>query len=370
MLLKSEWIFKLMKLFFIFFSMMFFETPSFFFFSKEQDIVRRGLAYAARVKDIAHLRGVRKNQLVGYGLVVGLKGTGDGQLEYTNKSLQRMLGSLGVKVGSEEISTNSVAAVLVTAFLPPFARSGNKIDATVHVLGKASSLRGGTLVQTPLRAADEQVYAVAQGPLLMESLKQEGHETVAKLFQGAIIEKELEEDFSNSKKYILHLHHPDFTTAARVAKRINMDLAGSYAKALDASTISVSPPESFKERGVELMSIIESLDVSPDSKARVVVNEKTGAVVIGKNVRISSVAISYGNLSLSVGQRSGVGRGEKKKRKRNKERGDPFFLLEDSVSVEEVVKGFNRLGVSSRDLIAILQNIQAAGALHGELEVL
>ena len=355
------------SLFFLFSFVFLFSS---FFLSLEKKGFLEKRVYAARLKDIAHIRGVRNNQLVGYGLVVGLDGTGDGGLEYTNKSLQRMLGSLGIKVGEEALPSESVAAVLVTASLPPFARSGNKIDATVHVFGKASSLKGGTLIQTPLRAADEQVYAVAQGRLLVGHSKK-GSKMVAKLSQGAIIEKEMGEDFVNRKRYYLHLHHPDFTTAARVVKRINMDLGGIYAKALDAATIDISPPKSFEGRGVELLSIIESMDVSPDVKARVVVNEKTGTVVIGKNVQISSVAISYDNLSLSVGKSQGRKRRRKGKHQReDKKEKNSIILVEESVSVEEVVKGLNRLGVSSRDLIAIFQNIQAAGALQGELEVL
>ena len=325
-------------------------------------------AKAARLKDIANIQGARSNQLIGYGLVVGLAGTGDGTSEYTNKSLQRMLNRLGVKVKGDEISSKSVAAVLVTAKLPPFSRSGNRIDVTVNVLGQASSLKGGTLIQTPLRAADEQIYAVAQGSISLGSPHSESeYKTVGRIPNGAIIEREVKTEFLNKKMYRLTLYHPDFTTAARVAKKINIDLGGYYATAIDAATIDLSIPSIFKGRGVELLALVESLDVSPDTKARVVVNEKTGSVVIGKNVRISRVAISYGHLSLRVGSKS---KSQNKGRKNKKKNEKSLDLLEESVRVEDVVKGLNRLGVSSRDLITIFQNIKSAGALQGDLEIL
>lgn len=311
---------------------------------------------AARLKDIASIRGVRANQLVGYGIVVGLSGTGDSKSEYTNKSITRMLDKLGMKVNGEAASKN-VAAVLLTATLPPFARAGNKIDVTINSIGDASSLRGGTLVQTPLRAADQQIYAVAQGSAIVGHSQSGVHETVARIPNGAIIERDIGGEFSSKKLFRLTLNNPDFTTAARVAKVINIDLAGKYATAKDASTIDLVSPPAFEGKGVELLALIESIDVDTDTKAKVVVNEKTGTVVIGQGVRVSPIAITHGDLSLKVGS------GEKKQDKR-------IMDLKSEVSVGELVKAMNELGVSPKDLITILQNIKAAGALQGDIEVL
>lgn len=311
---------------------------------------------AARLKDIASIRGVRANQLVGYGIVVGLSGTGDSKSEYTNKSITRMLDKLGMKVSGEAASKN-VAAVLLTATLPPFARAGNKIDITINSIGDASSLRGGTLVQTPLRAADQQIYAVAQGSVIVGHSTTGVHETAARIPNGAIIERDIGGEFSSKKLFRLTLSNPDFTTAARVAKVINIDLAGKYATAKDASTIDLVSPPAFEGKGVELLALIESIDVDTDTKAKVVVNEKTGTVVIGQGVRVSPVAITHGDLSLKVGS------GQKKQDQR-------IMDLKNEVSVGELVKAMNELGVSPKDLITILQNIKAAGALQGDIEIL
>ncbi|NJL26085.1 MAG: flagellar basal body P-ring protein FlgI [Calothrix sp. SM1_5_4] len=315
-------------------------------------------AEAARLKDIANIRGVRSNQLVGYGVVVGLNGTGDSKSEFTNKSIERMLDRLGVKVQGKEVSSKSVAAVIVTADLPPFARAGNKMDITVSTLGDSSSLKGGTLIQTPLRAADQQVYAVAQGALLVGSSGAGVHETVARLPNGAMIERDIGQEFASRKMFRLTLHNPDFTTAARVVKVINRELAGKYATAADAGTVDVVSPPPYEGKGVELLAMIESLDINPDQAARVVVNEKTGTVVIGAGVKISRVAISHGDLTVKVGGEGG------------KKDGERVMLMEDSVNVGDIVKAMNRLGVSPKDLITILQSIKAAGALHGDLEIL
>lgn len=319
-----------------------------------------GTAQAARLKDIANIRGVRSNQLVGYGVVVGLNGTGDSKSEFTNKSIERMLDRLGVKVAGKDVSSKSVAAVIITADLPPFARSGNKLDITVSTLGDASSLKGGVLVQTPLRAADQQVYAVAQGSLLVGYSGSGVQETVARLPNGAMIERDIGQEFASRKMFRLTLHNPDFTTAARVIKVINKELAGKYATALDAGTVDVVSPAPFEGKGVELLSMIESLDINPDQAARVVVNERTGTVVIGQGVKVSRVAISHGDLTVKVG---GDNQGAKKD-------GDHVMVMDESVNVGDLVKSMNKLGVTPKDLITILQSIKAAGALHGDLEIL
>jgi flagellar P-ring protein precursor FlgI len=315
-------------------------------------------ARAARLKDMANVRGVRSNQLVGYGLVVGLNGTGDSKSEFTSASMARMLDRLGMKVTSKDVASKNVAAVIITADLPPFARSGNKMDITVSAIGDASSLKGGTLIQSPLRAADQQTYAVAQGSVLVGAGQGASHETVGRVPSGAMIERDIGGDFSGRNLFRLTLNNPDFTTAARVAKKINTELGGKYAAALDAATVDVTAPPSYEGKGVELLAIIETLDVNPDTRARVVVNEKTGTVVIGEGVQISKVAISHGDLSLKVG-------GDGKKAD-----GDKVMLLNDGANVGDIVKAMNRLGISPKDLITILQNIKAAGALQADLEIL
>ncbi len=319
--------------------------------------------FAVRLKDMANIRGVRENQLVGYGIVVGLNGTGDGKAEFTHKSVKRMLDLMGLKVTGDEVASKNVAAVLITATLPPFARSGNKLDVTVHAIGDASSLKGGTLIQSPLRAANQQVYAVAQGALLIgDSGDGKAHNTVARVPSGAIVERDLDTDFASRKMFRMTLHNPDFTTAARAAKVVNLDLGGKYAVAKDSGTIDIVVPFQYEGNAVEFLANIEGLNVEPDQRAKVVVNEKTGTVVIGEKVRISKIAISHGNISLEVGG------GKKSKKKGEKKK--QVALLESSTSVGDLVEALNTLGISPKDLITILQNIKSAGALQAELEVL
>ena len=313
--------------------------------------------FAARLKDIANVRGVRTNQLVGYGLVVGLNGTGDSAAEFTSRSMKRMLDKVGMKIGDGEVTSKNVAAVIITASLPPFARAGNPIDLTINSIGDASSLRGGTLVQTPLRAADQQIYVVGQGPVLVGYSQAGVHETVARIPGGGIIERDMGSEFAGRKMFRLTLHNPDFTTAARVARRINIDLSGKFATAKDASTIDLVTPPSYEGKGVELLAMIESLQVNPDKHAKVVVNERTGTVGVGEGVRVTRVAISHGNLTVKVGGK-------------DKGPGDSVLVIDNAANVGDLVKAMNRLGVSPKDLITILQSIKAAGALHGEIEIL
>ncbi|MGE0763556.1 MAG: flagellar basal body P-ring protein FlgI [Bdellovibrionales bacterium] len=311
-----------------------------------------------RLKDISNVRGVRANQLVGYGVVVGLNGTGDSKAEFTSKSIERMLDRLGMKVDGKEIASKNVAAVILTATLPPFARAGNKLDVTVSTLGDASSLKGGTLVQTPLRASDQQTYAVAQGSLLVGFSQTGVHETVARLPNGAMIERDIGQEFASRKMFRLTLHNPDFTTAARVVKTINRELAGKYSTALDAGTVDIVAPTAYEGKGVELLALIEAVEINPDNTAKVVINEKTGTVIIGQGVKVSRVAISHGDLTVKVGNE-----GKKKD-------GDTLMVVDEAASVGDIVKAMNRLGVTPKDLITILQSIKAAGALHGDLEIL
>lgn len=314
-------------------------------------------AHAARLKDIASIRGVRENQLIGYGIVVGLKGTGDGKNEFMSKSVVRMFDKLGMKLDSPEFGSKNVAAVIITATMPAFGKAGNPIDITVSAIGDASSLAGGTLLQAPLRAANEQVFAVAQGSIVIGGDGKDSHTTSGRIPNGAIIERDMTADFSSRKMYRLTLINPDFTTAARSVLTINKELGGHYASAKDAGTIDIITPFAYENRGVELLATIESIEINPDMKARVVVNEKTGTIVIGDKVKISRVAISHGALSVKVGE----GKGAKEEK---------VAVLDSGVSVGELVQALNKLGVTPKDLITILQSIKTAGALHGELEVL
>lgn len=313
-------------------------------------------AEAARLKDIANIRGVRENQLIGYGIVVGLKGTGDGKAEFTSKSMARMLDKLGVKLDSPDVQSKNVAAVIVTATLPAFGKAGNQMDITVSALGEAQSLQGGTLLQTPLRAANDQIYAVAQGSIILGGEGKEVHTTAGRIPNGAIIEREITSDFATRKMFRMTLHNPDFTTAARSVLTINKELGGLYASAKDAGTIDVITPAAYENRGVELLATIEAIEINPDTIAKVVINEKTGTIVIGDKVKISKVAISHGNLAVKVDGK--------------KTSDEKVAVLDTGVSVGELVQSLNKLGVSPKDLITILQSIKAAGALHGELEIL
>jgi flagellar P-ring protein precursor FlgI len=318
---------------------------------------------AGRIKDLVSIRGVRDNQLVGYGIVVGLNGTGDSKSEFTSKSFTRMLDAVGMKLENKDISSKNVAAVLITANLPAFARSGNKIDITVNAIGDASSLEGGTVVQTPLRAANQQVFAVAQGSISIgggSGVKVAG--TVGRVPNGAIVERDLEVEFSSKKMFRMSLNNPDFTTAARAARAINEDLGGKYAVAKDGATIDVVVPYRFEGSPVEFLASIENLEISPDVKAKVVINEKTGTVVIGDKVRVSKVAITHGNLSLQVG--------DTKKTNSKDQKIDHVVMVESDTNIGDLVKAMNALGVSPKDLITILQNIKAAGALQGDIEFL
>lgn len=315
---------------------------------------------AARLKDIASIRGVRENQLIGYGLVVGLKGTGDSKSEFTSKSMVRMFDKLGVKLENQDISSKNVAAVIITASLPAFSKSGNPIDVTVNAVGDASSLQGGTLLQTPLRAANEQIFAVAQGSVLIGGDPKDAHTTVGRIPNGGMIERDVTSDFSTRKMFRMTLHNPDFTTAARTVLTINKELGGYYASAKDSGTIDIVTPFAYENKGVELLATIESIEINPDQIAKVVVNEKTGTVIIGERVKISKVAISHGSLSVKVGENK---KGEVQKDQK-------VNVIESGVSVGDLVQSLNKIGVSPKDLITILQSIKAAGALHGELEIL
>lgn len=316
-------------------------------------------ATAARLKDVASIRGVRENQLIGYGLVVGLKGTGDSNSEFTSKSFGRLIEKLGVQLDKKDLVSKNVAAVIITASLPPFAKAGNPLDITVSAVGDSSSLVGGTLLQAPLRAGNDEIFAVAQGAISVLGDGKDIHTTVGRIPNGAMIERDIQADFANRKMYRMTLHNPDFTTAARTILTINKELGGQYASAKDAGTIDIITPPAYENKGVELMATIEAIEINPDQKARVIINEKTGTIVIGEKVKISRVGLSHGNITLKVID---------EKTKKLTPIDDKVALLDTGANVGDLVQALNKLGVTPKDLISILQSIKAAGALHGELE--
>lgn len=347
-------------------------------------------AAPSRIKDIADFEGVRDNPLVGYGLVIGLAGTGDSlrNSAFTRESLVSMLERLGVATRGRDISTRNVAAVMVTANLPPFARRGSRIDVTVSALGDAKSLQGGTLLVTPLLGADGEVYAVAQGTLQVggfaaggqaESVTK-GVPTVARIPAGAIVEREVPFALDDLGDIRIALRNPDFTTARRVAEAIERRLGPNSARAVDPGTVLLRVPPAFRERKAELLAEIEQLPVEPDQPARIVIDESTGTVVIGEKVRISPVAVAQGNLTVRVTETPQVSQpgplsgGETAVVPRTQvaveEPAPKLAVLRTGVTLEELVDGLNALGVGPRDLIAIIQAIRAAGALQAEIEVM
>ena len=347
-------------------------------------------SHAVRIKDIVDVKGVRSNQLVGYGLIVGLDGTGDGrQSRFTVQSLASMLEKMGVSVDPALLKVDNVAAVMVTAVLPPFARAGSKLDAMVSSIGDASNLQGGTLLMTPLKAANGGIYAVAQGPVSTGGFQaggagagvQKNFPTVGRVVGGAVIEREVPSVFNQKNKIDLTLRNPDFTTASRVAQAINAAFVGGVAHTPDAGTVEVRVPPAYAGRIVALITEIERLTVTPDNAARVVINERTGTVVIGENVRLATIAIAHGNLSIEIKESPEVSqplpfaeRGRTVVTDNTElevtEEGGRLYLVKDGVSIGKVVRALNALGVTPRDLIAILQAIKAAGALPAELEII
>jgi flagellar P-ring protein precursor FlgI len=353
-------------------------------------IISAAPLYGARVKDIAHIAGVRENQLIGYGLIVGLNGTGDGSnTAFTTQTISSMLQAMGITVSPRDIKVRNVAAVMVTATLPPFARHGGRVDALVSSLGDAKSLQGGTLLLTPLRAPNGEIYAVAQGPLSIGGFAasgkagggiQKNHPTVGHIAGGALIEREVPLNFNSKHRLQLMLNHPDFTTSSRLVKTINTFVKGDVAQAMDSGTIEVQVPEKYRNNLVEFVSVLESIDVMPDSIAKVVLDERTGTVVIGENVNIATVAIAHGNLSIEIKERQSVSQpapfsqGETVVSPNTdvkvQEEGGKLVLLQRSVTIRDLVRALNSIGVTPRDLIAIFQAIKASGALQAKLEIM
>ena len=348
-------------------------------------------ASAARLKDVAQIEGMRGNQLYGYGIIVGLNGTGDGNSsQFTLKSISNMLEDLGVRVDSKDIKVKNSAAVMVTATLPAFSRPGSTIDVTLSSIGDAKSLQGGTLILTPLRGADGNTYAVAQGPISVGGFSiasgggdsaQQNHPTVGVISNGATIERAIPFDLFQSKRIRVVLREPDFTTVTRVVKVINEHLGRPFAAAIDGSSIEVPIAAEYVKDPIGLVAGIENLSVEVDSPARVVVNERTGTVIMGENVRISKVALAHGNLNITIRaetqvsqpnalsdngqtaivQNSDVSVGQEEAR---------LNFIGGEITLGELVKGLNTLGVTPRDLISIFAALQKSGALHAELVVM
>lgn len=353
------------------------------------ELVGAGKVHAVRLKDIAEINGIRKNQLVGYGLVVGLDGSGDGKkAAFTLQSMAAMLEKMGVTVDREDIQVKNVAAVMVTATLPPFAKRGNRIDVLVSSIGDAANLQGGTLMLTALKGIDGNIYAMAQGPVNTGGFGAGGaassvvknFPTVGRVLSGAIIEREVANDFDDQSTLTFSLHNPDLTTAVRVIDVINAQLGEPLARATDPGTIQIQVPDQYQGNTVPLLASLSDLEVEPDTDAIVVINERTGTVVMGDQVRISTIAIAHGNLSIVVRENTNVSQplpfsdGQTVATPSTQidvqEDANQLMVVPKGVSIGEVVNALNALGVTPRDLIAIFQAIKAAGALQADLEVI
>ena len=345
---------------------------------------------ASRIKDLANVEGVRQNQLIGYGLVVGLNGTGDtlNNIPFTRQSLQAMLERMGVNIRGQTLRTGNVAAVMVTANLPPFGTQGTRIDVTVSAMGDSKSLQGGTLLVTPLLGADGNVYAVAQGSLAIGGFSVEGDAakitkgvpTVGRISNGAIIEREIDFALNRLPNLRLALRNADFTTAKRIASAVNDFIGIATAEPIDPSTVQLTIPKQFAGNVVALITEIEQLQIEPDLPAKIVIDERSGIIVMGRDVRVSTVAVAQGNLTVSITETPQVSQPGPLSRGRTtvvprtrlgvQEDGRKLALVKESVSLQQLVDGLNALGIGPRDMIAILQAIKASGAIQADIEVM
>jgi flagellar P-ring protein precursor FlgI len=345
-------------------------------------------AAPVRIKDLVDVQGVRENALFGYGLVVGLAGSGDSeQVYFTSQSISGMLGRMGIRVDPREVRVRNTAAVMVTASLPSFSRPGTRIDVSVSSMGNARSLAGGVLLITPLTGPDGNVYAVAQGPVQAGGFDvsasgtriQKNHPTSGSVPGGGAVERAVTPDLEKAP-LMFSLRRPDFTTALRIAEAVNKSLNEPAAAANDPAVVQVKIPAAWKGKMVAMMAQLEAIEVDPDQRARIVVSERTGTIVAGQGVRIRPVAVAHGSLSISVRQTpwaSQPGAFAQGKTVAGKvttmdaqEGVKPMVALPATTSVEDLVKAFNLLGVSSRDLVAVLQAMKAAGAIDADLEVM
>jgi flagellar P-ring protein precursor FlgI len=366
--------------------------------------------WAARIKDISAIGGVRGNPLVGYGLVVGLMGTGDDLKNgFTMSTIANILSRHGLSMRDKTLKAKNIASVMVTATLPPFAKAGSRIDITVSSIGDATSLSGGQLLITPLRAVDGEVYALAQGSLVLGGFSAGGanasmtknQTNVGIVTNGALVEREVKYDFGQNRKFTINLFQPDFTTATKLASTLANAVKGVEARTVDSGTILVGLPPAFEGNMSEMIAMVENVDIPVDSVAIVVVNEKTGTVVMGENVRISTVAVAHGNLSIQIKETANVSQpqpfaprspdGAKPVTDRKdgttvapggqtvvtketalavQEEKKQLIVIPQGVTIQDVVMGLNAIGVTPRDLITIIQAIKAAGALQADLKII
>jgi len=345
----------------------------------------------SRIKDLANIEGVRQNQLIGYGLVVGLNGTGDtlNNIPFTKQSLTAMLERLGVNVRNQTMRTGNVAAVMVTANLPAFATQGTRMDITVSALGDSKSLQGGTLLVTPLLGADGNVYAVGQGSVAIGGFQAEGEAakivrgvpTVGRIANGALIEREIEFNLNRQNQLRMALRNPDFTTAKRIAAAINDYIGVPTAEPLDPATIGITVPNQYRGNVVSLLTEVEQLQVEPDLSAKIIIDERSGIIVMGNDVRVSTVAVAQGNLTVTITEtpqvsqpgpfsRNGQTVVVPRTRIGVQEDGKKLAIVRNGVSLQQLVDGLNALGIGPRDMIAILQAIKAAGAIQADIEVM
>ncbi|MFQ5444085.1 MAG: flagellar basal body P-ring protein FlgI [Nitrospinales bacterium] len=351
-------------------------------------------ASAARIKDMVNILGVRPNKLIGFGMVIGLAGTGDSATNvfFSIQTMVNLLNKMGITIPSDEVDQlkfKNVATVMVTGDLPAFARQGDRIDVVVSSLGDAKSLQGGTLLLTPLKGPDQNTYALAQGPISIGGFSVQGaargvqknHLHVGRIANGAIVEKELPNNFNKKASIALSLKKKDFTTASRISKAINNAMKDAIALPADGRTINVKVPEFFKDNTAGFVTRIEGLEVKPDMAAKVVVDERTGTVVMGENVRISTVAVAHGNLFVNIREEPVASQppplslqGQTAILPRTRvgveEAEDKLLVIPSGIGISDVVNALNAIGVTPRDLIAILQAIKASGALHAELEII
>ena len=346
------------------------------------------VAHGARLKDIADVEGVRGNQLFGYGIVIGLNGTGDGKVPFTTQSISNMLEKMGVRVDPDTIKVKNVASVIVTATLPAFSRPGSKMDITLSSLGDAKSLQGGTLLFTQLRGADGNVYANGQGEISVGGFAVEGggdsaqknHPTVGTIAGGAIVERSIPFDLFQSKRVRIVLRDPDFTTMTQVVKRINQALGRPIAVAIDSAAVEVPLVQDYARDPITLVSRLEQVEIDPDIGAKIVVNERTGTIIMGESVRISKVALAHGNLSITIRSENQVSQPNALSQGQTQvvtntdvtvgEEKSSLNLVGGQVTLGEAVKALNAIGATPRDLISIFTALKRAGALQAELIVM
>jgi len=349
-------------------------------------------AALSRVKDLVAVEGIRDNMLVGYGLVVGLNGSGDSlkNAPFTQQSIQAMLERLGVNTRGTTMQTKNTAAVMVTANLPAFAGAGTRIDVSVSAMGDAKSLQGGTLLVTTLFGADGQIFALAQGPVAISGFTASGDAgsvtrgvpTSGRIANGATVEREINFELASEHSLKLSLHNPDLTTAVRIAKAVNTYLGNAVAEASDPSTVKLSVPANYQGGVVGLLNDIEQVKVDPDLPAKVIIDESSGVIVMGADVRISTVAIAQGNLTIRVNETAQVSQPGPFSEKGTTQvvprtqididegKGNKIVVMQEGVALQNLVDGLNALGVGPRDIISILQAIKAAGALQAEIQVI